>query len=99
MYAVAAGLDTAPAYVVEVYRFPRAGLRKPDLPSPIHDSRFARVLVPGSRGHSIWYEFDYPWELVKGQWTIEIDDGNRVLMSKTFTVVAPKESDCRSPSS
>jgi hypothetical protein len=85
-----------PLDVTEVYRFPRSGLRKPGALAPIHEALWDRWLVPGTVGHGIWYSFDNPWELVPGEWTFELRDGIRLLASKTFTVVAPKQTECRS---
>jgi hypothetical protein len=96
MYSVVGAADGMPVDVVEVYAFPHSGLRKPGVTSPIYDSLFEHALLPGTDGHSIWYEFDKPWELVPGEWTLEIRDGDRLLASKAFTVVAPKDTECRS---
>jgi hypothetical protein len=84
-----------PENIVEVYRFPPSGLNKPGLLSPIHESHFERALISGNRDDGIFYEFDDPWELVTGEWTFEIRDGNRVLASKTFVVVTPKTGECQ----
>jgi len=90
------GAPGATENIVEVYRFPSAGLRKPGLLSPIHESRFERTLISGNRDDGIFYEFDDAWELMTGEWTLEIRDGNRVLASKTFVVVTPKKAQCQS---
>jgi hypothetical protein len=94
-YSLVGASDGMPVSIVEVYNFPRSGLRKPGAPSPIHDSHFERALMPGTNGNEIWYEFDKPWELVPGEWTLEISDGERLLASKTFTVALPKQGGCQ----
>lgn len=71
-----------------IWRFPAPGLRDPrsgkvytesveDFPSPIGE--------PRQRG----YGFDNDWELVPGEWTLEILHGQRRLLSQTFTVYRP----------
>ena len=93
-YSLVGVPDGTPVNIVEVYNFPHSGLHRPGAPSPIHDTEFERALMPGTDGNEIWYEFDKPWELVPGEWTLEISDGERLLASKTFTVVSPKQGAC-----
>jgi hypothetical protein len=88
--------DGMPMVVTGIDKFPSPGLRKPGLALPIHENRFARLLIPGMRNDEMWYELDYPWELVPGEWTLELRDGNRLLASKTFRVVVPKKAECPS---
>lgn len=84
----------APVQFTSVYRFPPPGLRKPGALSPIPETRFEHEPVSGTRRKIISYKFDYPWELVPGEWTLELRDGDRVVASKTFTVVAPRKGEC-----
>ena len=35
------------------------------------------------------YSFDNDWETVPGDWTIEVWDGQRLILSETFTVYRP----------
>ena len=93
MYSAFGETGGKPVTVEEVYKYPRPGLRKPGVPSPKYEGYFPRGLVPGT-GYGVWYEFDHSWELVPGDWILEIRDGKRLLASKTFTVVVPKKAEC-----
>jgi hypothetical protein len=35
----------------------------------------------------VLYDFSDPWELVPGEWTFQVFDGDRMLVEKKFTVV------------
>jgi hypothetical protein len=93
-FSIAGAAGSAPVSITEVYKFPRSGLHKPDAPFPIPETRFETALVPGVDGDGFWYEFDYPWELVPGDWIFEVRRNDRVLASKTFTVVAATQAQC-----
>ena len=71
-----------------IWRFPAPGLRDPkggktytqsveEFSSPIGE--------PRQRG----YGFDNDWELVPGDWTLEILHGQNRLLTQTFTVYRP----------
>jgi hypothetical protein len=84
-------------HISQLDQFPPAGLHKPDALFPIHEARFEYDIVAGTRRKAIYYAFDHPWELVPGEWTFELRDGYRLLVSKTFTVVATKKTECPIP--
>jgi hypothetical protein len=94
-YSLVGATEGMPVNIIEVYNFPDSGLHRPGASSPIHDTRFERAALPGTGGNQIWYEFDKPWELVPGEWTLEIRDGDRLLASKTFTIALPKQGGCQ----
>lgn len=71
-----------------IWRFPASGLRDPrsgkvytesveDFTSPIGEPRL--------RG----YGFDNDWELVPGEWTLQVLYGQRLLLTQTFTIFRP----------
>jgi hypothetical protein len=97
-YAVIGAPQGMPINIVDAFVFPQSGLHKPGVSSPIHDTRFMHSFTVGDRG-GIWYEFDNSWELVPGEWTLELWDANRLLASRTFTVVRPKPGECPNLSS
>jgi len=68
--------------------FPPAGLRSPAVSQPIHRSE---ATVTSKIGETTYtgYRFDDPWELVPGAWAIQLWYGDRKLVEKKFTVVAP----------
>jgi hypothetical protein len=94
VFSTVGAFDGTPVTIRQIYRFPRSGLHRPGLSSPIYDSYFDRGLTPGMT-YGLWYQFDHPWEIVPGDWTFEVRDGDRVLASKTFAVVAPKPAECQ----
>jgi hypothetical protein len=94
VYSVIQASGGAPVQLTSVYRFPPPGLRMPGVLSPIPETRFEHKPVPGMRRKIISYKFDHSWELVQGEWTIELRDGGRVVASKTFTVVTPGKGEC-----
>ena len=93
VFAVVGTPGGVPVTIREFYKFPPSGLHKPGASFPIHETYFEHALMPGRR-YGAWYEFDSPWELALGDWTFELHDGNRVLASQTFTVVAPRRAEC-----
>jgi hypothetical protein len=86
-FSVAGSPGGASADITEIFRFPPPGVNKPGAPTPIPETRFVRRYAVGATVDQLWYEFDDPWELVPGEWTFELRDGDRLLASKTFTVV------------
>ena len=74
--------------LLQGWKLPPAGLRNPKTGVLYFEEGSPTVKTigePTMRG----YSFDEPWELVTGDWTMELWSGNRKLLSKTFTVYAP----------
>ena len=78
--------DATAAEVRKVWIFPGAGLKSPFFNQPLRRDEEV-ISVPIGTGGFVAYTLDEPWELVPGIWTVEIWDGNRRLLSKSFTVV------------
>jgi hypothetical protein len=73
-----------------VVTFPPAGLHDPASTETIKNSEVVLTKLLDAGMTYSGYEFDDPWELVPGAWTIELWDGNRKLASETFSVFKPK---------
>src|SRR5262245_56331359 len=74
--------------LTSVTNYPVPGLKKPG--TQTHQARgehplFATIGAINYRG----YVFEQDWELVPGNWTFELWDGKRKLVSQTFQVVKP----------
>jgi hypothetical protein len=66
--------------------FPSPGLRKPDGRHAIlRDEYMWKAKIGKSSYRS--YRLDKSWEVVPGDWTLEIWDNDEKLASQTFTVV------------
>ncbi|HUI98300.1 MAG TPA: DUF3859 domain-containing protein [Xanthobacteraceae bacterium] len=68
-----------------VWRIPEPGIHNPNNGNTYRESvaDFAAVVgEPHMRG----YQFDQPWEVVAGTWTIEIWQGDRKLLEHSFAV-------------
>ncbi len=67
------------------------------LSPPLHDPTIGQVVeqqtlqMATTQGGSYWFVFDFeePWELVPGEWTIIIVDGDRQLARRSFQVYKP----------
>lgn len=71
-----------------IWRFPAPGLREPGSGKVYTESveTFASPIgEPRQRG----YGLDEEWELVPGDWTLEILHGQRRLLAQTFTLYRP----------
>lgn len=86
------------ADIVAVWRFPQPGLAVPGRAEPVLADEFADRPRVGSQIYRS-YEFDSPWELALGTWTLEIRNKDRLLASHDFTVVRPPEHRCDGPMS
>ena len=78
--------DAAKVKLTRVWLFPDPGLKSPALKEPIHRREQTETVAIGS-GDFTTYAFDDLWELVPGNWTLEYWQGDRKLLSETFTVV------------
>ena len=76
--------DGAHVEIKKVTTFPPGGLKKPS-GETLTESRSVLKKDLGTASYTD-YGFDDPWELVEGDWTIELFDGDRKLASETFTV-------------
>jgi Domain of unknown function (DUF3859) len=80
--------NSATVRLTSVTNYPVPGLKKPG--TETHQARgehplFATIGAINYRG----YVFEQDWELVPGNWTFELWDGKRKLVSQTFQVVKP----------
>jgi hypothetical protein len=80
--------DGAKVTLRRVWLFPDPGLKSPAVGAPIHRRERTETVTIGA-GDFTTYGFDDTWELVPGEWTLEYWDGERKLLSETFTVVKP----------
>jgi hypothetical protein len=69
----------------EIVRYPAGGLRSPKSSKPIHSFEGALSQSVGEISLA-WYRFDDPWELVPGNWIIELWSGDQKLAEQVFTV-------------
>jgi len=67
--------------------YPPPGLIKPGSSSPIPRDEYDRKVRIGVKGSYDGYELDNDWEMVPGDWTLEIWSGPNKLASETFTLV------------
>jgi hypothetical protein len=79
-----------PAPLRSVWKIPEPGIRNP------HNGNIYRQSVADfttTIGGTHWrgYGFDEPWEVVPGTWTIEIWQGDRKLIEKSFTITTGVE--------
>jgi len=65
---------------------PEPGFHPPSPKEPIHRLERTDITAIGNTVF-VSYGFDDPWELVPGPWVLEIWDGGRKIVSRTFTVV------------
>lgn len=70
-----------------VTRFPRP-MRNPNTGRSARTTEQMRRTYVGETSYR-GYRFDEPWEIIPGDWTFEIWDGDVRLSSVTLTVVAP----------
>ncbi len=71
-----------------VWKIPDPGIRNPNNGNTFRQSVADFTAVIGDL-HLRGYEFDEPWEVVPGIWTLEIWQGDRKLLEKSFTIAAP----------
>lgn len=68
-----------------VWKIPEPGIHNPNNGNTFRHSVADFTAVVGKL-HVRGYQFDEPWEVVSGSWTIEIWQGDRKLLEKSFTV-------------
>ena len=71
-----------------VWRFPAPGLRDPGS-GKVYSESIEEFSSPIGELRQRGYGFDNDWELVPGEWTLEILHGQRRLLTQTFTVYRP----------
>jgi hypothetical protein len=69
-----------------VVLYPAPGLARPGSPAPIMRDEEAATRTIGADSITS-YGLEEPWELLPGDWTLEIWSGDRKMASQTFTVV------------
>jgi Domain of unknown function (DUF3859) len=69
--------------------YPPEGLRSPNVAQSLKHSDTTVTPTIGQQSYA-GYRFDDPWELVPGQWRMELWDGDRKVAEQTFTVTATK---------
>ena len=67
--------------------YPAPGVMKPGASSPILHDEYDRTVIIDAKGSFDGYKLENDWELVPGDWTLEIWNGNTKLASETFTLV------------
>jgi len=77
--------ERATLHFVVIY--PQPGLRKPGSSTPLARDEYDEKVRIGLKGGFDGYELDNDWELVPGDWTLEILSGTKALASETFTLV------------
>jgi hypothetical protein len=77
--------ERATLHFVVIY--PPPGLNKPGSSSPMPRDEYDRKVRIGVKGSYDGYELDNDWEMVPGDWTLEIWNGQDKLASETFTLV------------
>jgi hypothetical protein len=69
--------------------FPPGGLRNPASTQTISRSETTFTVTVGDEAGYTAYKFDDPWELTAGPWAFELWQGDRKLVSQSFTVFKP----------
>ncbi len=82
------GRGTTSSRLKVIWLIPAPGIRNPNTGNTIVRDESFWNRTPGSTDHNT-YVFENAWEIVPGDWTIELWDGNRKLASQRFTVRAP----------
>jgi hypothetical protein len=71
-----------------VWQIPAPGITNPVTGNTYRESRRDfTALIGDTQIHG--YGFDHPWEIVAGNWVLEIWHGKRLLASRTFQVQPP----------
>ncbi len=70
----------------KVTLFPAPGLKSPKSAEPLRRNEYTLVKSIGETSYT-GYNFDDPWELVPGTWTVQLWSGDRKLAEQRFTVV------------
>jgi hypothetical protein len=87
-YRVVGSPNLSTVKLVSVTQYPGPGLKNPKsekLQTRGEHSLFATIGQINYRG----YVFEHDWEMVAGDWTLELWDGPRRLGGQTFTITKP----------
>ena len=68
-----------------VWLIPEPGIHNPNNGKIFHRSESDLVVRVGETTIA-GYSFDAPWEVVKGTWTLQLWQGNRMLLEKSFVI-------------
>ena len=68
-----------------VWKIPAPGIHNPGNGNALRESVADFAVVVGDL-HMRGYQFDAPWEVVPGTWTLEIWQGDRKLLAKSFAI-------------
>jgi len=68
-----------------VITYPPPGLADPADPAPLRESRFTRAKKIGETVY-LGYAFENRWEIIPGEWTMEIWFDGRKLAGRSFAV-------------
>jgi hypothetical protein len=85
-YKIVGQPDGAQVDIKLVTNYPAPGLRSPSSQKPVTRAERIRQRLIGETSVTT-YTLEDDFELVPGVWTFEIYDGNRKLVTKTFTLV------------
>ena len=72
-----------------VWKLPAPGLRNPKTGNVYRETNEDVTKTIGYRDSLTGYRFDDDWELVPGDWTLELWAGGRMLATRTYTVYRP----------
>ena len=85
-FVVEGGPDGAPVPVTMVLKFPQPGLKEPGKPKPTLEYRTQIDTIIGGDNYES-YGFDYPWEVLPGEWTFELWANGRKMAEQKFYVI------------
>jgi hypothetical protein len=88
-YVIVGNPDGAILEFRQIWRLPAPGLRNPKTGNVYRESPRTVQKTIGDRGALTGYSFDDDWEMVPGPWTCELWLGERLMLTKTFTVYKP----------
>jgi hypothetical protein len=71
-------------------KFPPQGIRNPNTGTLMHETKVAFPNMKIGPPCLIGYGFDNAWEIVPGEWTLQILYRDQVLAERTFTVGQPE---------
>jgi hypothetical protein len=71
-------------------KFPPQGIRNPNTGELLHEARVAFPNMTIGALCLVGYGFDNAWEIVPGEWTLQLIYRDRVLAERNFTVSEPK---------
>jgi len=85
-YRVIGEPDGQAVTIRKVMIYPSPGLKVPNTPQPLTRSQTTTTPTIGETSYT-GFEFDDPWELAPGIWTMQLWQGNRMLTEQRFNVL------------